>query len=144
MLQETLVILKPHVTKNPINYQKIMEIIQSANFKIMKTERKTIPLGIAEQFYNEHKSKFFYHRLISFMTSGPSEIHVLAKSNAISDWRHLMGPTKVFKAQYDAPESIRGQFGLSDTRNATHGSDSEDSAKREIALFFPDFKSNLL
>lgn len=140
ILQQTLVILKPHVTKNPLNYQKIMEIISSGNFKIVKAERKTISLRTAEKFYNEHKTKFFYHRLITFMTSGPSEILVLTKNNAITDWRQLMGPTKVFRAQYDAPESIRGQFGLSDTRNATHGSDSEDSAKREIELFFPDFQ----
>lgn len=140
ILQQTLVILKPHVTKNPINYNKIMEIISSANFQIVKSERKIIPMGIAEKFYTEHKSKFFYHRLITFMTSGPSEILILAKNNAITDWRELMGPTKVFRAQYDAPESIRGKFGLSDTRNATHGSDSEDSAKKEIALLFPDFE----
>lgn len=53
-----------------------------------------------------------------------------------------MGPTKVFRAQFDAPTSIRSEFGLSDTRNATHGSDSEVSAEREIAIFFPDFNKN--
>lgn len=64
---------------------------------------------------------------------------ILAGDNAISKWRTLLGPTKVFKAIFTHPESIRGQFGLSDTRNACHGSDSMQSAKREIELFFPKF-----
>lgn len=53
--------------------------------------------------------------------SGPSESYVLARENAIKHWRVIMGPTKVYKAQFDQPLSIRGQYGLSDTRNATHG-----------------------
>lgn len=56
------------------------------------------------------------------MCSGPSDIHILADHNAIAKWRNLMGPTKVYEAQYIAPNTIRGMFGLSDTRNATHGS----------------------
>ncbi|GLV34897.1 nmdyn-D6 [Carabus blaptoides fortunei] len=73
------------------------------------------------------------------MTSGHSEFYILARSNAIVEWRKLMGPTKVFKAQFSDPESIRGKYGLSDTRNATHGSDSPQSATREINIFFPNF-----
>ena len=56
------------------------------------------------------------------MCSGPSDIHILAGHNAISKWRQMMGPTKVYQAQFTAPDSIRGTYGLSDTRNATHGS----------------------
>ncbi|XP_028140530.1 nucleoside diphosphate kinase 6 [Diabrotica virgifera virgifera] len=138
-LQLTLAIIKPHIVKNPISSQKIREIIISSNFKIVKSRRKIISLEEANTFYGEHKEKFFYKRLVSFMTSGPSDIMILAKENAIKDWRQLMGPTKVFKAQFEAPESIRGQFGLSDTRNASHGSDSEESARREIGIFFPSF-----
>lgn len=67
---------------------------------------------------------------------------VLAGDNAIAKWRNLMGPTKVFKTIFTHPESIRGRFGLTDTRNACHGSDSTESAKREIALFFPEFDAN--
>lgn len=54
--------------------------------------------------------------------SGPSDILIMARPNAIQHWRNLMGPTQFFRAQFEAPESIRAQFGLSDTRNATHGS----------------------
>ncbi|KAI4456382.1 nucleoside diphosphate kinase 6 [Holotrichia oblita] len=71
--------------------------------------------------------------------SGASELYILARENAIGEWRKLMGPTKVFKTQFEVPASIRGIYGYSDTRNATHGSDSEESAKREIGIFFPEF-----
>lgn len=54
--------------------------------------------------------------------SGPSDLYVLARENAIKEWRRIMGPTKVYKTQFEAPETIRGTFGFSDTRNATHGS----------------------
>ena len=59
--------------------------------------------------------------------------------NGFQDWRALMGPTKVFKTRYSDPETIRGQFGLTDTRNSTHGSDSDATARKEMAFFFPDF-----
>lgn len=59
---------------------------------------------------------------MTFMCSGPSDVHILAHSNAIAQWRQLLGPTKVYQAQFTAPHSIRGMFGLSDTRNAAHGS----------------------
>jgi nucleoside-diphosphate kinase len=59
------------------------------------------------------------------MCSGPSDIYILAAHNAIIKWRQLMGPTKTYQAQYSAPHTIRGMFGLSDTRNATHGSGNE-------------------
>ncbi|XP_074599807.1 nucleoside diphosphate kinase 6 isoform X1 [Brevipalpus obovatus] len=88
------------------------------------------------------KGKFFHGRLISFITSGPLWAHILARPDAIKTWRNLMGPTKVFKAIYEAPESIRGKFGLSDTRNAVHGSDSEETAFREMQFFFPEFSQH--
>lgn len=118
----------------------------------------------AELFYKEHRNKFFYNRLLTFMCSGPSDIHILGRHDAIAKWRQLMGPTKVYQAQYNAQDTIRGMFGLSDTRNATHGSgnqpqyrtysmecivlkkrlmlfalDSAESAEREIMIFFKDF-----
>lgn len=102
--------------------QKIRQLIIDNNLKVVRTKRKRISLEEAEFFYAEHKEKFFYHRLMTFMCSGPSDIHVLAGTNAIAKWRELMGPTKVYRAQISNPESIRGLFGLSDTRNATHGS----------------------
>lgn len=64
---------------------------------------------------------------------------ILAGDNVISRWRTLLGPAPVYKTVYTHPQSIRALYGLSDTRNACHGSDSIESAKREIAIFFPDF-----
>ncbi|XP_043297782.1 nucleoside diphosphate kinase 6-like [Cervus canadensis] len=81
----------------------------------------------------------FYQRLVEFMASGPIRAYILAHKDAIQLWRTVMGPTRVFRARHVAPDSIRGSFGLTDTRNTTHGSDSVVSASREIAVFFPDF-----
>lgn len=76
----------------------------------------------AHKFYDEHRNKFFFNRLVTFMCSGPSHVHILAKENAIQAWRDLMGPTKVYMTQHTHPCTIRGRHGLSDTRNVTHGS----------------------
>lgn len=71
--------------------------------------------------------------------SGPTEVLILQRENAILKWRELLGPTKVFKAIYSHPDSIRGLCGLTDTRNACHGSDSQESVLNEITSIFPDF-----
>ncbi|CAH2043046.1 unnamed protein product, partial [Iphiclides podalirius] len=73
------------------------------------------------------------------MASGHLDLHVIGHTNAIELWRRLLGPTKVYKAQFQQPFSLRGMFGISDTRNVAHGSDSVRSAEREIKFFFPDF-----
>ncbi|GJQ80074.1 hypothetical protein Trydic_g19358 [Trypoxylus dichotomus] len=138
-LQLTLAILKPHLVSNPLAVQDIRNLMLSNKFKVVNWKRHALTLKDAEKFYEEHKTKFFYNRLITFMTSGPSEMYILARENAIAEWRQLMGPTKVFKTQFDAPGSIRGVYGYSDTRNATHGSDSDESARREIGIFFHEF-----
>ncbi|XP_044758569.1 nucleoside diphosphate kinase 6 isoform X2 [Coccinella septempunctata] len=120
-LELTLAIIKPHLVKNPVALNAVRKKILDANFKVVKSKRRKLTLDNAEIFYQEHANKFFYNRLVTSMTSGPSETYVLARENAIQHWRQLMGPTKVYKAQFDQPYSIRGQFGLSDTRNAAHG-----------------------
>ena len=71
--------------------------------------------------------------------SGPVQAYILAHPDAVQRWREVMGPTKTFRAQYEAPDTLRGSFGLTDTRNLCHGSDSHDSAVREISFFFPEF-----
>ncbi|KAJ3607253.1 hypothetical protein NHX12_026765 [Muraenolepis orangiensis] len=93
----------------------------------------------SERFYIEHAGRFFYQRLVEFMSSGPIRAYILAREDAVIHWRELMGPTKVFQARYTSPDSIRAQYGLTDTRNTTHGSDSIESARREIHFFFPEF-----
>eukprot|EP00096_Caligus_rogercresseyi_P010551 TRINITY_DN389_c0_g1_i1.p1 TRINITY_DN389_c0_g1~~TRINITY_DN389_c0_g1_i1.p1 ORF type:complete len:116 (-),score=29.90 TRINITY_DN389_c0_g1_i1:85-432(-) len=85
---------------------------------------------------------YFYNRLVTFMSSGPSCVSVLAhpEGDAIGKWREIMGPTKVLKTKFQSPYSIRGSFGLTDTRNGVHGSDSPENARKEILFFFPDFE----
>lgn len=68
LLQLTLAIIKPHVIKNPIALSAIQKLILNSNFKIVKSKRKLISLEEAELFYEEHKHKFFYNRLVTFMT----------------------------------------------------------------------------
>ncbi|XP_067173757.1 nucleoside diphosphate kinase 6 isoform X1 [Apteryx mantelli] len=82
-------------------------------------------------------------RELASFCSGPMWAYILAHENAILLWRSLMGPTKVFRARNSMPDSIRGAYGLTDTRNTTHGSDSPASASREIAFFFPEFNEQL-
>ncbi|RZF31966.1 hypothetical protein LSTR_LSTR012436 [Laodelphax striatellus] len=139
VLELTFVVLKPHVVKVPSISKEIKNIIIRNGFLVIRSKEKILNPNDLQMFYGEHKNKFFYNRLISFMSSGPIEAYVLARENAIHKWRELMGPTRVFEAQFSAPDTIRGKFGLTDTRNATHGSDSTESARREMSILFPDF-----
>ena len=138
-LQLTLAVLKPDVIANPVTHSHVQSMIMQHNFLIVRSRQLRMTRARAELFYQEHEGKFFYNRLVSYMSCGPICAHVLARQDAVAIWRTLMGPTKVFKSLYDAPFSIRGRFGLTDTRNCTHGSDSDISATREIGFFFPEF-----
>jgi len=141
-LELTLAILKPDISSNPLAVEAVRDIVLKNGFYFIRTKHVKLNRDQAGEFYKEHKGKFFYERLVSFMSSGPINLHVLSKENAIYDWRQLMGPTKVYKAQHEAPESLRARFGLTDTRNACHGSDSSVSALKEIEFFFEDFDVN--
>ncbi|XP_055629365.1 nucleoside diphosphate kinase 6 [Toxorhynchites rutilus septentrionalis] len=136
----TLAIFKPHLLKNPVAYSAAEKFIDSCGIRIVTRKQLHLTESQAKQFYQAHEGKFFYKRLISLMTSGPLEVLILSGENVLTRWRELMGPTKVFKAVYSHPDCVRSLFGLSDTRNATHGSDSESSFLTEAALFFPNQK----
>lgn len=137
-LQLTLAVIKPDAVAHPLIlealHQKIVE-----NFIIIRKKDLMWRREDSETFYAEHAGRFFYQRLVEFMSSGPMRAYILAREDAITHWRAMMGPTKVFRARFTSPESLRGQYGLTDTRNTTHGSDSVESARREIAFFFPEF-----
>lgn len=145
-LELTLAILKPHVIPNIFAHKWIKEkiaekgfrIIQSKTFR-MDSQTTSSDSPSAGDFYAEHRKKFFYGRLVSFMSSGPVEVLILAKKNAINEWRALLGPTKVYKTVISHPDTLRGMFGLTDTRNVGHGSDSPETSEKEIKFFFPDF-----
>ena len=78
------------------------------------------------------------------MSSGPVRVMVLAKENAIKDWRTLIGPTNVELARQEVPRSMRAQYGTDTTHNAVHGSDSSESARREIKFFFSNVSLPIL
>ncbi|XP_033170561.1 nucleoside diphosphate kinase 6 [Drosophila mauritiana] len=137
-MEITLALIKPHVLRNTYAMQQIRALI-SQNFTILDQKEVCITKELSERFYAEHKGKYFYHRLTSFMNSGPSYALILQSEACIQKWRSLLGPTKVFRAVYADPNCIRALYGLSDTRNACHGSDSEESALREISILFPEF-----
>ena len=142
LLQLTLAILKPDVTAHPHVIHHIKEAILKQGFYFVRSKRLHLTRARASEFYKEHEGRFFHNRLVTFMSSGPISTHILARENAIVEWRKLMGPTKVFKTIHEDPESLRGQFGLTDTRNSTHGSDSDSSAHREMGFFFPEFDTD--
>ena len=138
-LQLTLAILKPDLVQHPPNLQKVHQMIVDEKFLIVRSKYLSLSRSRAEDFYAEHEGKFFYNRLVTYMSSGQCQPLILARPGAIGHWRQLMGPTKVFSTRFTQPASIRGQFGLTDTRNSGHGSDSEQTAAREIQFFFPEF-----
>jgi nucleoside-diphosphate kinase len=87
----------------------------------------------AQGFYDIHKDKPFFGELVEFMTSFKSHIMKLEKDNAVSEWRDLMGATDSTKAE---PGTIRAKYGTDISMNATHGSDSDENAVKEINFFF--------
>lgn len=126
-MELTLAILKPHVIPNLFAHKFIKAKILEKGFKIVQSKTFRIDDSLAGDFYDEHRRKFFFGRLVSFMSSGPVEVLILAKKNAITEWREMLGPTKVYKCVVSHPESIRGMFGLTDTRNVGHGSGISNS-----------------
>lgn len=139
MLQLTLAVIKPDAVAHPLMLEALHQKILENNFIIVRCKELAWKKQDSERFYAEHSGRFFYQRLVEFMSSGPVRAYILARDDAVRHWRELMGPTKVFRARHTAPATIRGQFGLTDTRNTTHGSDSVESAHKEIKFFFPDF-----
>ena len=139
-MEKTLSIVKPDaVSKNVLG--KILDRFESSGLKIIAIKMLHLDKGMAEGFYAEHKGKPFFEKLINFMTSGPVVVQVLSGENAIKTNRELMGNTNPEEA---ASGTIRSDFAESIDANAVHGSDSPESAEREISYFFTEseiFKS---
>lgn len=132
--ERTLSIIKPDaVAKNVVG--QILSRFEAANLKIVACKMQHLSREQAEGFYAEHSERPFFNDLVGFMTSGPVSIQVLEGENAIMTNRDLMGATNPKEA---AAGTIRADFAESIDANAAHGSDSSDSAAREIAYFFAD------
>jgi nucleoside-diphosphate kinase len=136
MSQRTLVLLKPDAVRRGLIGEIIGRIESKAGWTIRALELRTLALPLLEQHYGEHVDKPFYPPLMDFMTSGPSVVMVVEGERVIEGLRALAGPTDPIAA---APGSIRGDFGTIVRENLVHASDSEESAARELKLFFPDF-----
>ena len=133
-MEQTLLIVKPDgVLRGLVG--EVLTRIERKGYRIEKIEGKVIDRALAERHYAEHKGKPFFEELIEYITSGLSVIIVIRGENAIENVRVIMGPTDPLDA---TPGSIRGAYATSVTRNLVHGSDSQESATREIALFFPE------
>ena len=133
-LQRTLSIIKPDaVSKNLIG--AILQRFENANFTIVAAKMLHLTKVQAEAFYAEHEGREFYAPLVEFMTSGPIMVQVLEAEDIIPNYRELIGKTDPTQA---APGTIRADFAETTRYNAVHGSDSPESASREIAFFFAD------
>jgi nucleoside-diphosphate kinase len=130
--ERTFSIIKPDATKRNITGQ-INAVIENAGLRIVAQKRVLWTAAQAQKFYEEHAARPFYGELVAFMTSGPIVLQVLEGENAIAKYREVMGATDPAEA---AEGTIRKQFALSKGENSTHGSDSPESAEREIALNF--------
>ena len=133
MSERTLALVKPDGVARGLSGQ-ILDRIQRKGYSIVALELRTLDEATAKAHYGEHDGKPFFNELVSFITSGPLVAAVLEGPEVITAWRTLMGVTDPIKA---APGTIRGDIATQMSENLVHGSDSVESAAREIALFFP-------
>jgi nucleoside-diphosphate kinase len=136
MSERTLCVIKP----NAVRANRIGEIVRSFEQEGLRLAalRMTEPgRSNIETFYAEHSRKPFFGRLVDFMTSGPVVAMVLEGEDAVGRCRKIMGATDPSEA---APDTIRALFGDNMTENAVHGSDSPESAAREVAFYFGGFE----
>ncbi len=134
MTQRTLVLIKPDAVRRGL-VGEVLSRFEAKGLSIVAMEHRTIDGALADRHYAEHVERDFYPPLRTFVTSGPMVALVLEGDEAIEVVRALNGATDGRKA---APGTIRGDLSLSNRENLVHGSDSEESAAREMALWFPD------
>jgi len=132
MTEQTLAIIKPDAVRKKI-IGKVITKIEENGFTIKALKKVRLKEEDARAFYRVHKGKSFYEKLVKFMISGPIVVLILKGENAIQNWRDIMGDTDPEKA---AKGTIRNRFGTTVRKNAVHGSDSQQSAVREINFFF--------
>ena len=131
-LERTLTIIKPDIIERHL-IGAIISRLEQAQFSIVAMKMVHLNQQQAAGFYAEHEGKPFFANLIAFMTSTPVVVLVLEKENAIADYRELMGKTNPVDAHMG---TLRRDFALDGSQNSVHGSDSAQSAEREIAYFF--------
>ena len=129
---KTFFMIKPDgVQRNLVG--EIISRVEAKGFSITKIKMMTISKELAEQHYGEHKDKPFFNDLVSFITSGPVVAMQVEGENVVLQIRNLMGATNPSES---TPGSIRGDLATELDKNVVHGSDSDESAERELSLFF--------
>jgi nucleoside-diphosphate kinase len=131
-VEKTLIILKPDAVQRGL-CGEILSRFERKGLQIVGMKMMRIGQQLAETHYEPHKGKPFYPGLVKFMTSSPVIVLALAGKGAIEISRKMMGATFGSKAE---PGTIRGDYGVSNSFNLIHGSDSPESAQRELGLFF--------
>ncbi|WP_253308161.1 MULTISPECIES: nucleoside-diphosphate kinase [unclassified Rickettsia] len=131
-IEYTFSMIKPDATKRNLTGQ-LNAYLEKAGLKIVAQKMTILTKYQAECFYDEHRARPFFNSLVEYITSGPVVLQVLKGSNAITLNRKIMGATNPNEAETG---TVRKDFGESIEANSVHGSDNQDSAKREIKFFF--------
>jgi nucleoside-diphosphate kinase len=132
--QRTLILVKPDGVQRGV-IGEVISRIERKGLKLVALELRTIETETAHAHYAEHAEKPFFGQLVDFITSGPLVALVAEGDRAIEAFRALAGATDPVKA---TPGTVRGDFALEISQNIVHGSDSPESAEREIKIFFPE------
>ncbi|MBO8177486.1 MAG: nucleoside-diphosphate kinase [Bacillus sp. (in: Bacteria)] len=133
-MEKTFLMVKPDGVQRGL-IGEIVSRLEKKGFQLVGAKFMQVSKELAEQHYAEHKERPFFGELVDFITSGPVFAMVWQGENVIATARQMMGSTNPKDAQ---PGTIRGDFGLTVGKNVIHGSDSPESAEREIGLFFKE------
>jgi nucleoside-diphosphate kinase len=134
MPERTFVMLKPDALQRGV-VGEIISRIERKGLKVVALKMIQLDRELAERQYEIHRRKHFFEELVEFVISSPVLVMIVEGEEAIEVVRGMMGATNPFQAQ---PGTIRGDFGLDLTKNLIHGSDSSETAEREMALFFEE------
>jgi nucleoside-diphosphate kinase len=133
-VSRTLILVKPDAFERALT-GKVIARFERKGLRIAALKTLTATAEIANQHYAEHSERPFFGELVTFITGGPLVAMILEGENAVPAARQLIGATNPVEA---APGSIRGDFALEVTFNMVHGSDADESAEREIGIWFPE------
>lgn len=131
-IESTLLIVKPDGVRRGL-IGEVIRRVEAKGLMIEQMDLRVIARADAEEHYGEHREKPFYGELVDFITGGPAVVAKVTGEDAIICWRTMVGPTDPVQA---APGSIRGDFATLIGENIVHGSDSPESAARELSIFF--------
>ncbi|KAI7823486.1 nucleoside-diphosphate kinase, partial [Kickxella alabastrina] len=132
----TLALIKPDIAQDEKAVSHVIRRITGRGYLIKDRVEIKLSNAQARAFYAEHAGKPFFDGLVAFMSSGPLVALLIEGDDVIRGWRTMIGPTSPAAARQLAPQSIRAVLGADGPRNAVHGSDSAESAQRELSFFF--------